>query len=1016
MNTSQTFFKRHFIFMQLILIAFISISAVKAQTSSVDLSFNAIPEKNSTSTANFTLQPDNKIIVFGNFQVVNGAVRSQIARLNPDGSLDATFNCATCNFNISNALLQPDGKIVVSGSTNNLIPVVYRLNADGSRDASFTSPIATVMGSAFVNTIQPDGKILVTHSGYIGGFFFADLYRLNSDGTFDTTFTRVGVGSGRLGLVLTAPKKISVAPDGKILVATNTTSFGNSVGELRRYNANGAPDSTFEPPVLVGAIGTPDSRRSFINDFDVQSDGNIVIVGRFVTVNGVSRQNIARLLPGGNVDLSFNSPNLGEPNRVEILPDGKVLVSTANRFYRLNADGSLDNSFTSPTNITQINNWMLDSAGRIVLYGSFLENGVNVSRFARLNQDGSVESSFTTTFGVAASITAIGVQPDGKVVFAGDFIRVNGVPRISIVRVNADGSLDTTFNSGSGFSNYNYVTEIIVQPDGKILVAGNFRSFNGIFRPRLVRLNADGSLDYTFAPNLVDVGEVNTMVLQSDGKILIGGYLQIGGGQGRGGLFRLNADGSFDTSFNPVFGSTTIRSIVVQSDGKIMVGGSFNYVNGFYINNLVRLNADGSLDASFSAANATIDTFSARQIGVQTDGRYLISTYDTIVRLNASGSTDSSFISPTFQFSGSVDIQFLVQADNSILVGGSFTQINSVPRLYFARLRPNGTLDGNFFPTGANGLVRTIVRQTDGRILVGGDFSIIGDVTRLGIARLNVGPVRAPFTPFDFDGDGKADISVFRPSNGYWYRINSSSGQWSSILFGVSSDKIVPADYDGDGRTDLAVYRNGTWYIQQSTAGFTGVSFGDANDIPVPADYDGDGRADIAVFRPSNGVWYIMRSSLGFLGIQFGQNDDKPTLGDFDGDRKSDIAVFRPSNGFWYRINSSTGQWNSIPFGMANDLVVPADYDGDGKTDIAVFRPSNGIWYLQRSTAGFTGILFGISEDKPVPADYDGDGKADIAVFRPSNGVWYLQRNTAGYTGVLFGISEDSPLPNAFVR
>ena len=169
-------------------------ATIQAQSSSVDLSFNAVPEKNSTTTANFILQPDNKVIVFGNFQVVNGAVRSQIARLNPDGSLDATFNCATCDFNISNALLQSDGKIVVSGSTNNfLLTVVYRLNPDGSRDASFTSPSESVGGSAsaFVNAIQPDGKILVTRSGFIGGSFFADLYRLNSDGTFDTTFTRM---------------------------------------------------------------------------------------------------------------------------------------------------------------------------------------------------------------------------------------------------------------------------------------------------------------------------------------------------------------------------------------------------------------------------------------------------------------------------------------------------------------------------------------------------------------------------------------------------------------------------------------------------------------------------------------------------------------------------------------------------------------------------------------------------------------------------------------------------------
>jgi hypothetical protein len=147
-------------------------------------------------------------------------------------------------------------------------------------------------------------------------------------------------------------------------------------------------------------------------------------------------------------------------------------------------------------------------------------------------------------------------------------------------------------------------------------------------------------------------------------------------------------------------------------------------------------------------------------------------------------------------------------------------------------------------------------------------------------------------TAFDFDGDGKADVSVFRPSNGAWY-LNQSANGFTGVSFGQNGDRIVPADYDGDGKTDTAVYRNGTWYLNRSQLGFTGVSFGEATDVPVPEDYDGDGKADIAVFRPSTGTWYLLRSQLGFTGIPFGQTGDKPIAADYDGDGKTDIGVYR---------------------------------------------------------------------------------------------------------------------------
>ena len=273
-------------------------------------------------------------------------------------------------------------------------------------------------------------------------------------------------------------------------------------------------------------------------------------------------------------------------------------------------------------------------------------------------------------------------------------------------------------------------------------------------------------------------------------------------------------------------------------------------------------------------------------------------------------------------------------------------------------------------------------------------------------------PVVTEPTVFDFDGDGKTDVSVFRPSDRAWYVLNSSAG-FSAAQFGNSDDKLVPADFDGDGKTDLGVFRGGNWYLQRSMLGFIAVSFGNATDISVPADYDGDGKAELAVYRPSDGTWYILNLvNNQFSAVQFGNSTDKPVPADFDGDGKADIAVFRPAEGVWYLLRSTQG-FAAVQFGVSTDKPVVGDYDGDGKADIAVFRPSDGTWYVLGSAQGFSATRFGISTDLPVPGDYDGDGKTDLAVFRDGN--WFQLKSTQGFAAVQFGATGDKPVPNAFV-
>jgi hypothetical protein len=264
--------------------------------------------------------------------------------------------------------------------------------------------------------------------------------------------------------------------------------------------------------------------------------------------------------------------------------------------------------------------------------------------------------------------------------------------------------------------------------------------------------------------------------------------------------------------------------------------------------------------------------------------------------------------------------------------------------------------------------------------------------------------------PFDFDGDNKSDIGVFRPSNAVWYLNNSATG-FSAFRYGIETDKPVPAKFDGDRKTDVAVFRDGTWYVQNSGGGGFALQFGLAGDVPLPADYDGDGYAELAVFRPSNGAWYTWNWVVQrFTAVSFGLTGDIPTPADFDGDGKTDIAVFRPSEGTWY-IRQADGGYAAAQFGLAGDVPVAGDYDGDGRADIAVFRPSNGVWYLLQSANGFGAAAWGVSTDIPAPADYDGDGKLDLTVFRPTEGVWYrLNSSNGAFVPANFGLNGDIPV------
>lgn len=680
------------------------------------------------------VQADGKIIVGGYFRTLNGERRDNLVRLNTDRSIDSTF-AANVYGAILTIAVQTDGKIVIGGDLTGVDGArrsrIARLNQDGSLDTTF-DPGAGADNTVNDVAIQPDGKILLGGSFYgvnsVGRFGIA---RLNQDGSVDSTFSSpfpppVLVSGMPSATVIVY--SIALQADGKIILGTNLFLMNSNNGStvtakpIARLNANGTFDSSFNASV-----------NNIVLKVVVQPDSKILIAGQFSNVSGVRRNFIARLNADGSLDASFD-PGAG-------------------------ANSSIFSIFLKPD-------------GKILIGGGFTTfNAIPRNRVAQLSTNGALDDAFVTSGNLFGSVFNVVATADGKVFAAGSFQTFAGESLDSIAVFNADGSIDATAKFST--TRRGVVRAVAVQPDGKIIVGGDFGRANGIYRNHLARLNADGSVDQSFGLTAASSGgQVNSIVLQSDGKILVGGLYVGSGNSPLVSITRLNSDGTTDASFaqGNIPSNRGVNQIAVQPDGKIIIIYSAAPVNQPSSGGIARLNADGSLDSTFSSNFS----FPFKTVAVQADGRILVGGlfsfgyvdsrtgsvfYNGIIRLNANGSHDTDF-HPEFtslngRFTGIYSLA--PQPDGKILVGGSiFTGGRTTP-VGIVRVDSAGTIDPTFqlnsiAATVGSARVEDILPLAGGKILIGGLFGGIGVAAQNNVARLNADG--SPDNSFNSGADG----------------------------------------------------------------------------------------------------------------------------------------------------------------------------------------------------------------------------------------------------------------------
>ena len=469
-------------------------------------------------------------------------------------------------------------------------------------------------------------------------------------------------------------------------------------------------------------------------------------VGSFGSFNAPSFKRFVATDLSGSIDTTFNM-GAGFNSTVRCMAtqsDGKIIVggdfttysgSAATYLVRLNTNGTLDATFTTPSLNQGVYSVAIQADGNIIIGGGFTTvSGVASPRLARLASNGARDATFNVgTAGAGAIVRDIKIQSDGKVLAIGDFTTYSGSTRNRIVRLNTNGTYDTTFVTGTGLGNS--AVNANIQSDGKILVVGAFTTYSGSTNNYIVRINTDGTKDTSFTIGTGFNSTVSISNLRSDGKLMVAGAFTTYSGSSRNSIARLNSNGTVDTGFNVGTGLNTgwagglNNSIAFDLENNTyLASDNFTY-SGSSVPRIFKVKDNGTLDLTYNPGIGLSRFAIANLISgsrLYTAGTFV--NYQTpgapgIAMISDSATLSSSF-NPGIGFNGDV-YTIARQSDGKVITGGAFTSYSGSTSTRLVRINTNGTLDATFNvgTAGATNLVHDLALQTDGKVIAGGQFT-----------------------------------------------------------------------------------------------------------------------------------------------------------------------------------------------------------------------------------------------------------------------------------------------------